>query len=270
MFGAVLVDPCIPKADIGVFFIHAGGYLNMCVHGTIGVVTAGVLMGFVPRHSPIVLETPSGIITAHWIADKDGTMRVSVRNVPSFVHSKEAEITLNGNKIILDIVFAGNFFALIRVDQIGKSVSKSNIRFWQSLGYELLIKLNSELTVKRLLSIRNKRIDLVEFYEEDNDNTYKSITIFGKGQFDRSPCGTGTTAKLALLHSQGRIEVGEIVTSKSVIGSKFEARVIETKSINQRDCVICEITGSAQVIGFGYHVIQPNDPFSHGFTIDDE
>jgi proline racemase len=268
MFAVALVHPCDPAADLGVIYMDCGGYLNMCVHGTIGLVTAGLSLGFLAPRNPVVLETPSGLVSARWRRDEAYGLLVSVRNVPAFVAIEHVCVSVEGGELWADIVFAGNFFALVAAKQLGRPVTLAEAPYWQDLATKILAQLNQQVKVKHPGVPGANRIDLVEFYDEQSPTRYKNITVFGRGQFDRSPCGTGTTAKLALLHHQGRLRIGERVESFSVLDTRFEAEVVETTMVNGYSAVVCEITGAAYITGMGSLVLQERDPFCYGFSLD--
>jgi proline racemase len=265
MFAAVLVEPGNPSADAGVVFMDAGGYLNMCIHGTIGLVTAGVALGFLPRRSPLHIESPAGMISAQWTDVQPAGLEVTVRNVPSFVEATALRIPFGDMELQASLVFAGSYFALVSAKQFGHAIVPTEIPFWRATGSALRAALNATCTVHHPDVPGADCIDLVEFYEEQAADRYTNITIFGAEQFDRSPCGTGTTAKLTLLHHQGRIAPGQVVESYSVLGSRFIGRVAGETAVHGRPAVECEVTGSAHITAFGSLVLQPNDPFAYGF-----
>ncbi len=192
---------------------------------------------------------------------------VTVKNVASFLYKKGVQVNLDGKgPVTVDISYGGNFFALVDAKQLGLAIEPKNIGALTKVGMELMDKVNKTVEIKHpVLDIGN--VGLVEIYQEVEDNHFKNIVIFGDGQVDRSPCGTGTSAKIADLYAKGKIGKGQILLNESVIGSIFKGKIVDIAKVGDYDAIVPEITGSAWITGFNHQVIDAEDPFKHGFTI---
>lgn len=272
MFGAVITEPISKEADLGVIFMDSGGYLNMCGHGSIGTATVAVETGLVKVTEPytnVVLEAPAGIIRTKVRVENGRAVEVSILNVPAFVYKENLEINIAGyGKIPLDISFGGSFFALVDAEKINISVEEKNLSKLTDLGMKLISKINSSIEIAHpYLDI--KTLDLVEFYGSTNNPKadLKNVVIFGEAQADRSPCGTGTSAKLAYLYEKGEIALGEEFVYESITGSTFKGVAVREVEIDSRKAVIPQITGSAYITGINQFILNDYDPYKYGFII---
>ncbi|CUX47284.1 proline racemase family protein [Clostridium sp. C105KSO13] len=273
MFGAFLCEPVNKEADFGVIFMDTGGYLNMCGHCTIGSVTVILEAGLKEAKegvNHVVLEAPAGLIHTDAIV-KDGKVEsVTLTNVPAFVYKENLSVTIDGKEIPFTISFGGSFFALVDTTKIGMSdINAKTTPEFQKLGMKMLDVINKEIPIQHpLLDITS--VDLVEFYgptpNPDKANM-RNVVIFGDAMADRSPCGTGTSAKLATLHHWGEIGVGEEFIYESFIGTRFKGRIKETTKVGDYDAVIPMITGSAYLTGVATYLIDPTDPLKYGFEV---
>lgn len=272
MFGAILTKPVHKEADYGVIFMDSAGCLNMCGHGSIGVASMLVETGMVPADEPytqVVLDAPSGLIrTRVHMVDREA-VEVSILNVPSFLYLENMEIEIgNWGMISYDICFGGSFFALVDAKAIGLLLEMENIDEITELGMELLDAINATVEVRHpYLDITT--VDLVEFYSptETKNASMKNCVIFGESQVDRSPCGTGTSAKLAALYAKGELGLGEPFIYESITGSLFRGEAVKEVKLNDRTGIIPQITGSAYITGFNEWVIDKKDPMRYGFLL---
>ena len=273
MFGAFLCDPVNPEADFGVLFMDTGGYLNMCGHCTIGAVTVALEAGLKESHegeNEVVLEAPAGLIRTTATV-KDGKVEhVTLTNVPAFVYKENISVTIDGKEIPLTISFGGSFFALVDSTKLDiGEINAKNVRKYQELGMKIIDAVNRQHPVKHpLLDIDT--VDLCEFYgptPNPDKATMRNVVIFGDAMADRSPCGTGTSAKLATLHHWGEIKVGEEFIYESFIGTLFKGVIKETTKVADFDAVIPQITGSAYLTGTATYLIDPTDPLKYGFEV---
>ena len=272
MFGAVITEPVNKEADLGVIFMDGGGYLNMCGHGSIGVVTAVIETGMISAVEPttnVVIDTPAGTIKAKANVKNGKVESVSIINVESFF-DKEVTIDLpNIGKISVDIAFGGSYFALVDADKLKQKIQPRNVNILIELGLLIRKIVNEKIDVEHPIHEHINTVDLVEIYErpsEDNPN-YKNVVIFGQGQTDRSPCGTGTSAKLATLFHKGEIKIGEDFVYESILGTKFFGKIVDTKQNKKYNGIIPEITASAYITGFNHFVVDEKDPLKDGFTL---
>lgn len=245
----------------------------MCGHCTIGAVTVAVEAGFVDSHegeNEVVLEAPAGLIRTTAVV-KDGKVEsVTLTNVPAFVYKENQKVTIDGKDIEFTISFGGSFFALVDTTKldIGEINAKS-VPAYTDLGMKMLDEINKTIPVKHP-ELDIDSVDLVEFYgptpNPDKANL-RNVVIFGDAMADRSPCGTGTSAKLATLHHWGEIKVGEEFIYESFMGSLFKGKIKETTKVGDFDAVIPMITGSAYLTGVATYLIDPKDPLKYGFQV---
>ncbi len=271
MFGSILMEPVHEEADFGVVYMDTGEYLNMCGHGTMGTATVCVEAGFVEAKEPftdVVLDAPAGIIRTRVKVEGKKAKEVTITNVPSFVYKENLPLHVAGKDIVVDIVFAGNFFALVNADQFDFEIGAQNVSKFSKVGVEILN------TIKETFPVKHPELDITvvdhcEFYTKcphegaDICNT----VIFGAGQCDRSPCGTGTSSMLVKLHHEGKLKVGDSIVTESVIGSHFTGRIAEETSVGDFKAIVPQITGSAYVTGVSTYLIDPEDPLKYGFQL---
>ncbi|WPC42031.1 proline racemase [Clostridium sp. JS66] len=273
MFGAIFTEPCVDEADIGVIFMDGGGYLNMCGHGSIGSATCAVEMGMVPVTEPytdIVLEAPAGIIKARVKVENGKAKEVSIVNVAAFLYKKDIEVNVpDFGKLTLDISFGGSFFAMVKASDVGIDLIPKNAQQLNDLGMKIIHAVNEQVEIQHPILKHIKTVDLCEFYApaKSEDADVQNVVVFGQGQVDRSPCGTGTSAKLADLYAREEIEVGGQIVNESIICTKFTGKVLSKAKVGEFDGIIPEITGSAYVTGFSQYLIDPDDPVKHGFIL---
>ncbi|WP_077368525.1 proline racemase [Anaerosalibacter sp. Marseille-P3206] len=273
MFGAIITQPTCQEADIGVIFMDGGGYLNMCGHGSIGVSTMLVETGMVEKVEPvteIVLEAPAGLIKARVEVENGKVKGTSITNVPSFLYKEDLEIEVpNVGKVKLDISFGGSFFALVNAKELGMKVDLENVNELVDIGMAIRDILNRDVNILHPEKPHIKTIDLVEIYDLPSTKgaDLKNVVIFGMGQVDRSPCGTGTSAKLATLYAKGKIGIDEPFVYESITGTTFRGRVVKETKIGEYSGIVPEITGRAYITGFNQIVVDPDDPFKDGFLL---
>jgi proline racemase len=273
MFGSILVAPEDSEADFGIVFMDGGGYLNMCGHGIIGATTAVVETGMKPVTDPetlVVFETPAGLVRATAKVKGSKVQSVTFRNVPSFVENPSVKVRLEGfGDVEAAISFGGSFFAIVPAEALGLKVDRASTRQLVDMGMKLRKALNDQVKVQHPTLEHIKSVDLVEIYDAPShpDADFKNAVIFGQGQVDRSPCGTGTCAKMALMHHQGHLDLDKPFVYESILGTLFTGRLTGTAMVGSRPAVIPEITGSAFITGFNQYVIDPDDPLKYGFSL---
>lgn len=272
MFGAVLTEPTDERADYGVLFIDGTGCLNMCGHGTIGVATALVETNMVTVTEPetkLVLEMPAGLIHLSVEVDQGHAKSVSFQNVPSFLYKQDVEVELpEFGMVTCDISFGGNFFAIIKDTELGVDIKPENIKDIVPKALSLLKHVNEQVTVQHP-ELDIDTVDLVEIYGDprSDDADKQNVVVLGEGEVDRSPCGTGTSAKVATLVAKHELAMNQQFVYESILQTKFTAKAIEATKVGQYDAIIPQITGSAYLTGFNQLVVDPSDPLGHGFVI---
>ena len=277
MFGAFLLPPTKEEADFGLVFMDTGGYLNMCGHNTIAAVTAAVETGMVDveegaTEKEVVVETPAGLIYATAKLKDNGAKvkEVSFKNVESFLYKRDVELDVEGiGHIKFDISFGGSFFCIISADQLGLEVKPENASKIKEAGLKIREAVNANIEIQHPTLEHIKTVDLVEIYDKPShpEATYKNVVVFGDGNIDRSPCGTGTSAKLATLYAKGELKPGEPFVYESILGTLFKGRIVEERKLADFDAIIPEITGSGYILGFSNYVYDPDDALTYGFLL---
>lgn len=275
MFGSILMEPISDEADFGIVFMDGGGYLNMCGHGSIGAASAIVETGMVDVKEPItrvVLESPAGLIKAD-VRVEDGKIKeTTITNVPSFLFKKDLKVDVPDiGEVTLDISFGGSFFAIVDMTQknLNINICPENAQHIKEAGIKIRDEVNKSIIVSHPYLEHIKTVDLVEFYAASKNPlaTLQNVVVFGAGQVDRSPCGTGTSAKLATLVSKGMLGMNEDFVYESITGTIFKGKAIKEIKIGEYDGIIPQITGRAYITGFNHFVIDEDDPLKYGFKL---
>jgi proline racemase len=272
MSGAILQPPLRPEADWGVVFIEVSGCLPMCGHGTIGVATVLVETGMVEVSEPetvVRLDTPAGLVEARVAVEAGRARSVALRNVPSFLLGRDRSVKLDGRTLTYDMAFGGNFYAILPADSAGLAVDPGRAGELIERGLELMAAINE---TDRPVHPEDERISgcrhvIFTAPGDDGPRSQRSATSIHPGWLDRSPCGTGTSAKLAALHARGELAVGEEFVNRSVIGTRFGGRIVEETRVGELPAIVPEITGRAWITGMGQYVLDPEDPFPAGFSL---
>jgi proline racemase len=277
LYGAMLVPPCDPAADMGVIFMNNQIFEPMCGHAVIGVVTSlievGVFAGKEPTH-PLVLDTPAGLIRARAAFRQGKVTEVSFDNVPSFLYRKDVIISMpDGGSCQVDIAFGGNFFALVNVTDQQFMLVPAEAAELAHEGMLILEAVNQQVKVRHPALPKINRVIDLRFYKnlDNREAASRNVVVLGNHMIDRSPCGTGTSAELAMRYSRGLIELGESLIAESILGTRFTAEVTaETTVGSGAEClsaIVPRLTGSAFLTGFHQFVLQDNDPFPEGFLL---
>lgn len=274
MFGAVLTEPVDPRADFGIFFIETAGILNMCGHGIIGAATVLVETGLVEVKEPvteILFDAPAGLVKASVKVQNKKAIEVTVQNVPSFLYKQGLTMNVRGKEIRYDISFGGSFFTMVDASQFGMEISQSTVKKWIELGMEILPRVNEDVEIRHP-ELDIHVTDVCEFYSKhcSSGADMRNVVVFGKSQADRSPCGTGTSAKMAALYAFGEMQVGDTLINESFIGTRFRGRIKEPVMVGSYRGIIPLITGSAHITGTATYLIDDTDPLKYGFLPGEE
>jgi proline racemase len=264
MSGAILQPPCRPEADWGVVFIEVSGCLPMCGHGTIGVATVLVAERLVEVTEPetvIVLDVPAGLVQARVEVQDGRPTRVTLRNVPAYVEALDQETA----GIRYDIAFGGNFYAIADAAQVGLEVVPERAGDLIAAGLELMAAVPEPVHPEDP-AIRGCHHVIWTAPPSDGADG-RAATAIHPGWVDRSPCGTGTSARMAALHRRGGLALGQPFVHESIIGTRFTGRLIEETEVASRPAVIPEISGRAWITGRGEYILDPTDPFPEGFVV---
>jgi proline racemase len=273
MFGSIVTQPTTEEADLGIIFMDGGGYLNMCGHGSIGAATVAVESGMVPAVEPVTnltLEAPAGLVKASVKVENGKAKEVSIINVPAFLYKRDVEVDVPGiGKVTMDISFGGSFFAIVKAENLGLEISPASAQKLIEVGMNVIKAVNEQIEIQHPTLPHIKTVDLCEIYgpAKSADATMQNAVVFGQGQLDRSPCGTGTSAKMATLYAKGLLKMKEDFIYESIIQTKFKGRVLEETKVGDYDAIIPEITGAAYITGHNQFFIDPEDPVKHGFIL---
>jgi proline racemase len=273
MSGAILTPPCNPDATVGVIYIEVGGYLPMCGHDTIGFVTAMVEAGMIPVSEPVTefsIDTPAGLVKVQ-VAVKDTVVKsVTFKNIPSFLYAADETIDLPGvGAIKLDVAYGGNFYAIVEAAAVGLILLPENEAEIIRTGNLIKDAVNARIKVIHPEKSFIDKVTHVEFYGPPTHPGahVKNAVVIPPGSIDRSPCGTGTSAKVATLYAKGKLKIGEEFIHESIIGTIFKARVIAELEVGKLPAIVPEVTGSAYVTGIHQFVLDPDDPLKEGFLL---
>ncbi len=271
MIAAALTDPVSPGADFGLVYMDARRYPYLCGHATMGAVTTLLETGTLAKVEPetrVTVDTPSGPMEARARIREGIVESVAIEAVPSFVFGGNQSLEVPGlGDIPVDTVCVGGFFVMVPAERTGLSLTAENSTRLVDLGMNIIQCANEQLEVRHPTRPEVSTVDVVEFYEEDSTRPLcgRSMVIYGERHMDRSPCGTGTAAKLTLLHHGGQIDVDRTYRNRSPLGTVFEARVIRETTVGDLSGVVVEIRGSAYITGFHSFFLAPEDPFPGGF-----
>lgn len=257
MYGGFAVEPEDEGADLGVVFFHNAGYSTACGHGTIALVTWAVESGLVPAQEPetrVVVDVPSGRLPA-WARVEEGRVRsVRFRNVPAYVEARG--LPAAGRTV--DVAFGGAFYA-----SLPERVAATELPRLIDLGRRIKAELEAERAFVHPLQPELSGLYGVIFFQHEDDGpppVQRNVTVFADGEVDRSPCGSGTSARLALL------DVPEL-RHRSVVGSEFRGRVVSRVEVAGRPAVVTEVEGSAHLTGYHHFVLEPGDELGEGFLL---
>jgi len=272
MSGVILQPPTRPDADWGVLYIEVTGCLPMCGHGTIGVATVLVETGMVEVTEPITsvrLDTPAGLVVAE-VAVVDGrAMAVTIRNVPSFVTALDQRVHVPGlGEVRYDMAFGGNFYAIVELAEIGVPYGQEHARTLLDTGMAILRAIDAVAPPVHPTEPGIHGCHHVQLVAPGSDAAKsRHAMVIAPGYFDRSPCGTGTSARLAQLHARGLLPMGTDFVNESLLGTHFLGRVVATTEVAGVAAVVPTITGRAWVTGTSQQFLDDRDPFPHGFLL---
>ena len=273
MFGAIMVPPINPEAHTGVIFCDSGGSVSMCGHGSIGLSSAMVNLGMVPVTEPsteVRLDTPAGLVSISVEVKDKEAVSATLKNVPAFVFARDLDLYLPslGNAVKFDICFGGSFFAILNAEDFGFEIVPSETAAVTKAGQEVLREANRQYKAAHPLIPENNRILLAEFGIHKPGKIARNCVIFGSCNVDRSPCGTGTCAKMALLAAKGELKPNEPFLHESILGTVFEGHYEQGPKIGDFDTIIPYIKGSANIVGFNWLIQHEGDPLLPGFLLD--
>ncbi|MCD2442454.1 proline racemase family protein [Agromyces sp. SYSU K20354] len=271
MSGALLQPPARDDADWGVVFIEASGFLPMCGHGTIGVATVLVETGMVEVTEPVTeirLDVPAGLVIARVAVEGGRAKHVTIENVPSFTERLDASIEVPGyGDVPYSIAFGGNFYALVELDAVGLPFDRAHQDDILRAGLAIMEAINTQAPPQHPVIAGANHVHHVEFIAPGSDAVRsRHAMAIHPGWFDRSPCGTGTSARMAELFARGELALDADFVNESFIGTEFTGRLIRETEVGGIPAVVPTITGRAWVTGLGQYLLDDDDPFPEGFV----
>jgi 4-hydroxyproline epimerase len=274
MSGSILYPPTRPDCDLGILYIETTGCLPMCGHGTIGTVTMALENGLVTPRTPgrLHLDTPAGLVVAHYTEEGGRVTKVRLVNVPSFLFATDLALDIPGlGALRVDIAYGGNFYAIVD-PQPGfaglEAVQPSDILRWSPLVRKA-VNAAIELVHPEDATIRGCRHVLWAGAPTMAGATARNAVFYGEKAIDRSPCGTGTSARMAQWAARGRLGAGTDFVHESIIGSLFTGRIEGETRVGGLPAIIPSIEGWAVTTGLNTIFVDGHDPFAHGFVVAD-
>jgi proline racemase len=277
MYGAFVTEPNDDGADVGVVFFHNEGYSTACGHGTIALVTWALESGRLPirgQETRVVVDVPSGRLECVARCDGSRVRSVRFRNVPSWVLARGVEVETAGfGRLALDVAFGGAFYGSLDVRSLGLEVSPASLPALIALQRELRPDLERALPVVHPEEPDLSGVYGIVFWQDepaDADGTLvqRNVTVFADGEVDRSPCGSGTSARLAILADEGRLREGEVLRHLSIVNTEFRGTVAgRANDVARRAAVVTEVDGRASITGRHEFVLDPDDPLGTGFLL---
>ncbi len=272
MSGGFLYPPTTPDADVGILFIETSGCLPMCGHGTIGIVTFGIENGLIKPRTPgrFIAEVPAGKIELTYVQDGDRVRSVRIRNVPSYLAAENISIDVpNFGPLTLDIAYGGNFYAIIEPQ--GAYTGLDDLGATRILQLSPIIRqlVREKIEPVHPVDATIRGVSHVLWADKPKGEGAhgRNAVFYGDKAIDRSPCGTGTSARLAHLHAKGRLKVGEAFVHESYILSRFTGRVEAETELGGKPAIIPSIEGPAIATGRNEIWIDTEDAFAHGFQV---
>ncbi|URM93159.1 proline racemase family protein [Actinomadura madurae] len=272
MSGALLQPPTRPDADWGVVYIEVSGFLPMCGHGTIGVATVLVETGMVEVTEPetvVRLDTPAGLVEAR-VAVRDGAAEhVTLRNIASFALRRDAVVTVPGlGDVRYDMAYGGNFYAITDLEPLGLPFDRARKDDILAAGLAVMAAIDETDPPVHPGDPLIAGCKHVQFLAPGSDAKHsRNAMAIHPGWFDRSPCGTGTSARMAQLHARGELPLHTQFVNESFIGTRFTGRLVGTADAGGLPAVIPEFTGRAWITGTATYLLDPDDPFPEGFVL---
>jgi 4-hydroxyproline epimerase len=272
MSGSILYPSTRPDCDIGILFIETSGCLPMCGHGTIGTVTVAVEQGLVRPKTPGVLrlETPAGLVIAEYEQKGEYVESVRLTNVPGFLHSTGLEAECPGiGTLKVDVAYGGNFYAIVEPQAGYRDMADFTAGQLVQMSPVLRKNLNAKYTFQHPENPTIKGLSHILWTgaPKAEGAHARNAVFYGDKAIDRSPCGTGTSARMAQLAAKGKLKVGDAFVHESIIGSLFKGRVKEAAKVGNYEAIVPSVEGWARVTGYNTIFIDDRDPYMHGFQV---
>ena len=274
MYGCFIIPPNDAGADFGVLFWHKDGYSTACGHGTIALGEWAVRTGRVQAHADgetdVIIDVPSGRVTARVRRVAGKTVDVTFRNVPSYVVAQNIGIETSLGRVVVDVSYGGAMYVSLDAALVGLKVDADHYSQLIAIGREIKWLLNDAPVAQHKSDPRLSGVYGTIIYEDLGKTAtgihQRNVTIFADGEVDRSPCGSGTSARIALLHAEGKLSENEVLTHDSIVNSRFLGRIVGTASADGFDAVIPEVSGNAYPTGEHTFIFEEDDEVGLGFV----
>jgi trans-L-3-hydroxyproline dehydratase len=272
MYGAVLTEPVLPGSHAGVLFMHNEGYSTMCGHGIVAVTTIALERGLlVPGGdgATVVYDAPAGTIRARATLANDRVASVSFVNVPSFVLHGGLIVKIGSRQLRADVAFGGAFYAIVDSEAVGLPIDAEHLPELRRVGMEIKHAIESAQTIVHPLDAGLRGIYGTIFTGPPSDEgaDLRNVTIFADAEVDRSPCGTGTAAVMAVVDAMGLLAADRPFVHESLIGTRFKGRVTNHTLVGEHQAIVPEIEGSAWITGEHTFIVDDSDPLKNGFRL---
>lgn len=272
MSGSILFPPSDPENDVGVLFIETSGCLPMCGHGTIGTITIAIEEGLIQPKIPgqIRMETPAGLVNVSYQMNGTKVSTVKLINVPSFLYKSDLLVETSQGNLKVDVAYGGNFYAIVDPQEIFSGVQ--NYTADQLISWSRILR----IAINEQYSFQHPEIEQINYCTHilwtgntiDPISTARNAVFYGDKAIDRSPCGTGTSARMAQWHAKGLLKINENFVHESFIGSKFTGRIEGLSKVGTFDAIIPSIEGWAKIYGYNTILVDPqDDPYAAGFQV---
>jgi 4-hydroxyproline epimerase len=272
MSGSILYPPCDPQNDIGVLYIETSGCLPMCGHGTIGTITIAIEEGLVQPKVPgkLRIETPAGLVLIEYKQEGKKVISVKLTNVPAFLYATDLKVECSGlGTIKVDVAYGGNFYAIVDPQENFAGLEHFTADQLISFSRECRTYLNKHYSFVHPENEHIKGLShLLWTGKTISENaTARNAVFYGDKAIDRSPCGTGTSARMAQWFAKGLLKQSDVFVHESIIGSIFNGTIEGVTTVKDRPAIIPGIEGWARVTGYNTIIIDDDDPYAHGFQV---
>lgn len=272
MSGSILYPPTDPNNDTGILFIETSGCLPMCGHGTIGTVTVMIQEGLVEPKNPgeVRLETPAGLVTATYKQEGNRVTSVRLQNIASYLHSTDLKVNCPGlGELKVDVSYGGNFYAIVDPQENFAGIQDFKAEQLVMWSREIRQQLNDNHIFNHPVDTTINGLSHILWAGDtiDPSSTARNAVFYGDKAIDRSPCGTGTSARMAQWYAKGKLNKGDAFIHESYIGSIFTGRIEKETELNGQPAIIPSIEGWARITGYNNILIDDDDPYAFGFQV---
>jgi 4-hydroxyproline epimerase len=272
MSGSILYPPHDPANDVAVLFIETSGCLPMCGHGTIGTITIAIEEGLIKPKIPglVRMEAPAGLVLIEYKETAGKVISVKLRNVPAYLAAENLSIECPElGEFFIDVAYGGNFYAIIDPQKNFKGIQEHTAAQLISWSRDIRKQINERYSFVHPQDPTINGCSHILWAGDtiDPTATARNAVFYGDKAIDRSPCGTGTSARMAQWHAKGKLKKGDVFIHESIIGSKFTGRIEDVVTMDKYDAIIPSIEGWAEVYGYNTIKIDDRDPYAHGFQV---